>query len=220
VSVFPLVKKDEKQSEIARQIYFELRKDWNVAYDDSGYIGTTTTYSIIPKPGMPIFGLLGILNSSLMNYYHKKNTIPQANGFYRYQKTFIKSFPIKNFKTNIDFYNKIATISYMIVCILSLDEKINDHVPNSHIAQLFEEVIDGMVMELYFNEAFQKAGIEFIKYVIRDFESISGKSKTEQITIIHRSYQKLREKDNEIRNNLKLMDIKLSNIVMPIKTAR
>ncbi|MDT8415729.1 MAG: hypothetical protein RQ735_10175, partial [Flavobacteriaceae bacterium] len=86
--------------------------------------------------------------------------------------------------------------------------------------KLFEEVIDAMVMELYFKEDFEKAGIEFIKYAERDFERIEGKSEKEQIEIIHRAYQKLREKDNEIRNNLKLMDIKLADIVMPIKAAK
>ena len=97
---------------------------------------------------------------------------------------------------------------------------LNPHVPNSHIAQLFEEVIDAMVMELYFKEDFEKAGIEFIKHAEHDFASIEGKPDSEQIEIIHQAYQKLREKDNEIRNNLKLMDIKLADIVMPIKSAR
>jgi hypothetical protein len=190
------------------------------AYDDSGFMGTTTTYSIVPKPGMPIFALLGILNSSLMNYYHKKNTIPQANGFYRYQKTFIKSFPIKGFHENKSIYKIIGVLSKMITRVLSYEHSLNTHVPNSHIAQLFEEVIDAMVMGLYFKEDFAKAGIEFIKYAERDFESIEGKPETEQIEIIHRAYQKLREKDNQIRNNLKLMDIKLADIVMPIKAAK
>jgi hypothetical protein len=190
------------------------------AYDNSGFIGTTTTYSIVPKRGTPIFGLLGVLNSSLLNYYHKKNTIPQANGFYRYQKTFIKSFPLKGFQQNLTFYKTIGFVAQMIMFSSCLKENLNNHVPNSHIAQLFEEVIDAMVMELYFKEDFEKAGITFIKYAERDFESIEGKSEKEQIEIIHRAYQKLREKDNEIRNNLKLMDIKLADIVMPIKAAK
>lgn len=190
------------------------------AYDDSGFIGTTTTYSVVPKLDVPIFGLLGVLNSSLLNYYHKKNTIPQANGFYRYQKTFIKSFPLKDFYSNHNIYQIIGVLSKMIVSVLSFDYILNSHVPNSHIAQLFEEVIDAMVMELYFKEDFEKVGIEFTKYAERDFESIEGKSESEQIESIHRAYQKLREKDNEIRNNLKLMDIKLADIVMPIKAAK
>ncbi len=39
VSIFPLIKKDEKQVNIAREIYLTLRKEWNVTYDDSGSVG-------------------------------------------------------------------------------------------------------------------------------------------------------------------------------------
>jgi hypothetical protein len=74
-----------------------------------------------------------------------------------------------------------------------------------------------MVMELYFEEDFVNAGIEFIKYAERDFKSIEHvKTEKEKIEVIHEAYQKLRQKDNEIRNNLKLMDIKLADIVKPI----
>jgi adenine-specific DNA-methyltransferase len=117
-------------------------------------------------------------------------------------------------------HNAIKNLVSFVLFLHREEESINHHVPNSHIAQLFEEVIDAMVMELYFKEDFKKAGIEFIKFAERDFESIEGKSEPEQIEIIHRTYQKLREKDNEIRNNLKLMDIKLADIVMPIKAAK
>ena len=85
---------------------------------------------------------------------------------------------------------------------------------------LIKEVIDAMVYELYFEEEFKKAGIEFMKYAQRDFKSIEGKSEREAIAIIEKAYQTLREKDNEIRNNLKLMDIELADLIMPIKTAK
>ena len=129
-----------------------------------------------------------------------------------------KQFPIKNTES-IEVFN-ILIDKIIFILTFSKDKQINPHVPNSHIAQLFEEVIDAMVMELYFKEDFEKVGIEFIKYAERDFESIEGKEESIQIEIIHNAYQKLREKDNEIRNNLKLMDIKLADIVMPIKTAK
>ena len=39
VAIFPLVKKDEKQVEVAENIFNELKKDWKVDYDDSGSVG-------------------------------------------------------------------------------------------------------------------------------------------------------------------------------------
>ena len=66
------------------------------ALDETGFLSSTTIYSIILKDKRKEYYLyvLGILNSSLMNYYHKKMTIPQAGGFYRYQALFIKDLPI------------------------------------------------------------------------------------------------------------------------------
>lgn len=141
-----------------------------------------------------------------------------AGGAFTLKKATIELLPIAIPANNFPF----EVFAGYLTSINSLDklDNINPHVPNSHIAQLFEEVIDAMVMELYFKEDFKNAGIEFIKYAERDFESIEHKSEPEQIEIIHRAYQKLREKDNEIRNNLKLMDIKLADIVMPIKAAK
>ena len=190
------------------------------AYDNSGFIGTTTTYSIIPESNTPIFGLLGVLNSSVLNFYHKKNTIPQANGFYRYQKTFIKSFPLKDFQEFKTQYKYIGFLARMITVILKTKTNLNNHVSNTHIAETFSDVIDALTMEMYFKADFEKKSISFINYAQRDFESIEGQTESEQIESIHKIYQKLREGDNEIRNNLKLMDIKLADIVVPIKTSK
>ena len=143
-----------------------------------------------------------------------------ANGYYRYMPRYISELPIPKAtsKTELPF---IYLADYILFLKgLPVESPINEHVPNTHLIQLFEEVIDALVYELYFDEDFKKAGIEFMKYAQRDFESIEGKGEKEAIAIIEKAYQTLREKDNEIRNNLKLMDIKLADLIMPIKTAK
>jgi hypothetical protein len=191
------------------------------ALDDKGFIGTTTTYAVsISDKSLNLKYTLALLNSKLLTYYHQRNTTPQSNGFYRYQATFIKGFPI--YIASPDKQKSFSILVDYILFLLKLTEKnpINEYVPNSHIIQLFEEVIDAMVYELYFEEDFKNAKIAFIKYAERDFKSIEGKGKEEAIKIIHSAYQKLREKDNEIRQNLKLMDTRLADLIMPIKTAK
>ncbi len=164
--------------------------------------------------------LAAILNSSTISFYAIEKEILRkgSKATPHVGVKGLNSLPIK--KSRRDIQNTFIQIVEYILKLKMASLEINSHVPNSHIAQLFEEVIDAMVMELYFKEDFENAGIEFIKYAERDFESIEGKSEKEQIEIIHLAYQKLREKDNEIRNNLKLMDIKLADIVMPIKAAK
>ncbi len=164
--------------------------------------------------------LLGIINSKLIQFYWLMMFFDNKETFPKIKKEPLESLPIipaTEAQQNI-IINIVDYILLLKNCVNNVP--INEFVSNTHIAQLFEEVIDAIVMELYFKEDFEIASIEFIKYAKRDFESIEGKSELEQIEIIHKAYQKLREKDNEIRNNLKLMDIKLADIVMPIKTAK
>jgi hypothetical protein len=105
------------------------------AYDESGFIGTTTTYSIIPK-GINSKYLLGLLNSKLLTYYHFKNTIPQAGGFYRYQALFIKNLPIR-----------ISGSQEMQ--IISLVDKIILNRKNNLESSNYENKIDALVFHLY-----------------------------------------------------------------------
>lgn len=66
------------------------------ALDENNFFGSTTIYNLI-KEGAEIefyVELILILNSKLLNYYHAKNTIPQAGGYLRYQAIFINDLPI------------------------------------------------------------------------------------------------------------------------------
>jgi hypothetical protein len=165
--------------------------------------------------------LLAILNSDIFNFYLKKES-PKSNNksFPSITSKLLKAFPIPITKNAKSSSFKIVSNYLLFIKTIDVSKNINNVVSNQYLFELFDSVVKALVMELYFEADFKKAGIEFIKYAERDFESIEGKSVPEQIEIINKAYQKLSEKDNEIRNNLKLMDIKLTDIVMPIKTAK
>lgn len=166
--------------------------------------------------------LLGLINSSVIRYYWIKTFSDNKETFPKIKKNPLESIPIPNADYEVQkLFIRVVNILILLYKIIYENKaNINLHVSNLHLIQLFEEVLDAMAMELYFKEDFENVGIEFIKYIDRDFESIEGKIEAEQIEIIHNAYQKLREKDNEIRNNLKLMDIKLADLVMPIKAGK
>ncbi|PHQ61488.1 MAG: hypothetical protein COC08_04560, partial [Maribacter sp.] len=178
-----------------------------------------SAYFLIPPKNIASEFLLAILNSSIMHYILHVIAESSGTGTARWINNNVKEFPIQNTKRQDSFREIVRYVEF--INYLNKLSIINPHVPNSHLVQLFEEVIDAMVMELYFEEDFRKASIEFIKYAERDFAPIEHlKTEKEKIEVIHQAYQTLRQKDNEIRNNLKLMDIKLADIVMPIKTAK
>jgi len=98
----------------------------------------------------------------------------------------------------------------------TLDEPIDEYVPNSHIINEFEEVLDAMVYELYFGDEFREKNIEFIKYAKEDYEELGDIEEKQKIEIILNAYKTLSQTKNKIRNNLMLMWIDLPDLITPI----
>jgi hypothetical protein len=185
------------------------------AYDcEQNYFLDTTNVSRYDsiQNGISLKAICCLLNSKLINFWYCNNYLMPTIGLYE-----LHTIPIKLPKNQNPFIN---FADYIFFLSKNVKKKIINLVENSHLQELFKDVIDAMVMEIYFPDEFKQVNIEFIKYAERDFESIEGKPEPEQIEIINKAYQKLNEKDNEIRNNLKLMDIKLADIVLPIKSAK
>ena len=64
--------------------------------DNANFYSTTTVYSLTISKKVKIsnYYLIAILNSNVLDYFHKQNSIPQANGFFRYQASLIENMPI------------------------------------------------------------------------------------------------------------------------------
>ena len=207
-----------KEFEKEKIVYQEIVRNSEFYLDNNIFFPEATTFIIT---GKDIKYLISNLNSKPVTYFFK--TFYAGGGLgekgFRYKKAFLINLPIpqipeseqKPFEILVDY----------ILLLKSKTKKINEFVDNEHIAQVFEEVIDAMVMELYFEEEFHAKDLYFIRYVERDFKPIEHlESEEEKAKVINEAYQKLRQKDNEIRNNLKLMDLKLPDIVGPIKRVR
>lgn len=70
----------------------------------------------------------------------------------------------------------------------------------------FEQIIDGMVFELYFEEELKEAGRDVLKY-LTDLKPITDDMSDEQkLEIIESEFNRLYDKDHPVRNNLFYMD--------------
>ena len=214
-----LYPKNLVQFENEKLIAPDISLGGNFAYDYKGkFYQTTTLYGYVKNESVKesYKFLMSILNSKVLWWYLVNTGTVLANGYFRFKPDYIKPFPIPELSDTQNENVFINLVDYILK--LKKVENLNDYVPNSHISETFEEVVDAMVFELYFPEDFKQAGISFINYAERDFQSIEGKNEEEQKEIIHNAYQKLREKNNEIRNNLHIMDVKLHDLIMPIKS--
>lgn len=119
------------------------------AFDSKGeFLGTTTTYSIILNDAdlENYYYVLGLLNSSTLDKYHKLNTIPQAGGFYRYQALFIEDLPI--FEGNTSKKKELTNLVRTILSMLgSMDS--SDNPKNQNAVEELKKRIDHIVFELY-----------------------------------------------------------------------
>jgi len=208
--------RDEKKLSVMPKILIRKTGNYIVAtYENKGVYPEQSLYFLYDFKISPKF-LLGILNSELITWYYLNELVTNEDSTPQLKNYDLDSIPIK--RTKIIFPFELLVDYILFIKTLEEFEIINKFVPNSHIAQQFEEIIDAMVFELYFAEEFKKAGIAFIQYVERDFKPIEGLSREEKKKIVHQAYQLLRQADHPIRNNLKLMDIRLKDLVMPMKT--
>jgi hypothetical protein len=154
---------------------------------------------------------------------------------------------IKNWKQFLN-ENKVSSYQDMYKLIilyiketLKSDKKINEYVPNTHIAEIFKDVLIYLELEnMYPNEFhnehtyigeiwtkengtektshIEKSNFHILKWLETDnyFNKILLKNNKEYE--IERVYQKLREKTDIIRNMMKIIDISLGDIVMPHKS--
>ena len=207
---------DSERFEVPKIIYPDIYAHQSFAWDTKGFYSVNTVYFVPTNEKW----LTALLNSRLIEFYYGRISNKIRGGYFRAFSDYMKQIPIA--KTTNSQKQTFENLADYILFLNELEntEQINDYVPNSGIAEQFEEVIDALVYELYFEEDFRRENIEFLKYAERDFPSIENLGKQEKIETIHAAHQKLRQKDNEIRNNLKLMDIRLADLIMPIKAGR
>jgi hypothetical protein len=190
----------------------------NFSYDEEGgFYSTTTNYGYILKPGIKegYKFYLSLLNSKVLWWYLVNTGSVLANGYFRFKPDYLKPFPIPDIK-NESSVKLLAFIASFVLLVHKITVKLNPTIPNTHIAEAFEEVIDALVFELYFPEDFAEKGIEIEKYAQAIFKPVEGLSEEEQIKAIQETYQTLREKDNPLRNQIKLMKIELKELLLPI----
>ena len=169
----------------------EIAPENRFQIDTKGFLGNTKIFSTVLNEEYKDYYLtfLGLLNSKLLNFYHKKIASPKAGGFYDYKTQFIQKYPIKlpNRKENVDFFVKL------ILFVNSYNQLVVNIIDNNHINNFFEEVIDAIVFEIYFPEEMQEKNITVIaqieeilqKHQADNFEHLNDEEKRKMIANLY-----------------------------------
>ncbi|MBL7829466.1 MAG: N-6 DNA methylase [Saprospiraceae bacterium] len=182
------------------------------AYSNEPIYGSRDVLYITKKNlNYEIKSLVAVLNSKLM-YFWLFNKGKRKGDILEMVQAPVSEIPLKINLSKEVFRNLIDYLLHLS----KINLKLNEFIPNSHISEAFEEVIDALVFELYFPDEFAEKGIEIEKYAQDIFKPIEDLGEEEQMKAIKEAYETLREKDNPLRNQIKLMKIELKELLLPI----
>jgi len=186
-------------------IYNTSKKDFACAYTNA-ICYPSKTINIIKSERINLKYLVAVLNSKLISFYISDRRIISPK--------FMTSLPLQQIEDTKPFE---ILVDY-IIFLRNLDENIDKYASNENIIKYhFEELINSLVYELYFKEELEEKNIEFFRYAKKYLQPIENLNENEKKSMVHKAYLLLDEQQNEIRNNLELMTIRLKDLILPIK---
>ncbi|OJV80543.1 MAG: hypothetical protein BGO34_15735 [Bacteroidia bacterium 44-10] len=160
---------------------------------------------------------LAILNSRLATFYHFNHSPKATKGaFPKILVQDIKEFPLPE----IDKEKKSTLenlVDYMAFLKNESVKEISSLVSNDFIANLFDEIINGCVYELYFSEHMIEQEIDIFETTNKIIKPINGiKLSEEKSEVILEVFNEIKKTDNKIRNRLPLFVSRSEKCLRPI----
>lgn len=190
--------------EVEKLIAPDISIGGNFTYDKEGkFYSTTTVYGYIKNDNINLSYkyLLSILNSNVLWFYLRNTGNVMAHGYFRYKPAYLNDFRVPDVKTNIQ-----KTFEIIVDYILHL-KKITLETTNQKLMPIyFEQILNGMVYELYFEDILKKHDKDILKY-LNDLKPISDEMNDEdKLNIITSQFNILNDIKHPVRNNLFFMD--------------
>jgi hypothetical protein len=114
---------------------------------------------------------------------------------------------------------KFETLADYLI-FLNDDSKppVNPYTDNASIATFFEDVVNMMVYELYFEEHMKQEEIDVLQFVTGKSFPALGKDEKANAEIIGKVYKWLQEQENPIRNRVILSNIRSKDVIRRINS--
>ena len=185
-------------------VWIELAENGRFAYDDSGiYCGDTVFMAI----GKNIKYLCAVLNAKLIRWYLHQIAPTSGMGTLRWKKNNLETIPIS--KISADKDDLIATIVDYIIYLKkqpSTDGKNLAHARDYLMVKYFEQIIDGLVYEIYLTDELHRAGKYFFKPLLDEhllsIEEITG----DKMSALRAIFERLFDRKHFVRKNLFFLD--------------
>ena len=183
-----------------------VRKDFKVIGDKKALLNFKKTLEETSKK-FSLKYLLSILNSKFGYYFLNINRRSQL-GFYPDD---LKQLPIKNIISSQQ-HPFIFLVNQLNV-IKGNETSIHQYVSNNLIVKSLEDILDGMVLELYFEDEMKEKKITIIDFVTAAIAKTNSGIIEEDI---YKFYSLVSHPDSEIRNRILNFPIASPTILKPI----
>ncbi len=180
------------------------------AFDDTGYINGTGLSNILIRKettDLKLKYLLCLLNSRLINYWFNHyfidvNIKPEQ----------LRKIPITLVNPDVEVLF-IALVDFIQYLLNNKETpQILSHTDNTHIASHFEDILNMMVYELYFEEHMKKVGIDVLQFINpKPIDTL--KSVKEKAEVIQEFYEWYQKPDNAVRQRMLLVDTRSKDII-------
>ncbi|MBL0047512.1 MAG: Eco57I restriction-modification methylase domain-containing protein [Bacteroidetes bacterium] len=152
--------------------------------------------------------LLAIINSKLADTLLDQI---RGKGNIDINPEYLKNIPIA--KVSIEKQKVFEAIIDFILFLKENETPFHQSISNNLLVKQFEEIIDGMVLELYFGEEMKTKKVSVVELVEKELEKAKGKETTESI---YSFYKSVSHPDSEIRNRILSFAIVSPEILKPI----
>ena len=181
----------------------------NLALSCQFALADAGTYICAPSP--LISGgdryLLAILNSKVADFYIRSFGVSRSGGYFEYKPMFVKKLPVP--QIHIDKMEPFQVIADYVI-FATKKSKILE-------AAFFEQLIDGMVYELYFPDEIKASKKDILLYV-GELEPLTNEMReVEKLAVVKRQFDRLYDPNHPVRNNIETLDS--VNVVRTIREA-
>lgn len=192
---------------------------WAFAFDDKKHYLPSNGY-ILTSSEINLKYILGVLNSSLMQFYFRFVGVMTAGGAYTLKHQTINELPLK-VPTPIEENTIANLVNYILFTKNNSDPlkglyRAEDLGIDELKVQLFEEILNGCVYELYFSEEMKNKEIDILQLVSETVVNIDNMQPDEARKVINMFYVSVKNPDSKIRNRIMKFETRSPKILLPI----
>ncbi|MCG7993201.1 MAG: N-6 DNA methylase [Candidatus Thiodiazotropha lotti] len=166
-------------------------------YDESGYYNKESIINLLLNDNVFEYTyVLAILNSELINWFYAKRFTNFSKLTVNLSKEYLSEIPI--FQAVDEVQSQISCLVEYVLFIEPLDMSL--------YSAYFEQVINGLVYELYFPDEIKAADKEILPHLGSLTQISDDMAKEEKLAVIQRAFDRLYDPRHPVRNHLETLD--------------